>query len=90
MASPRAKLLPCPCCGFKDIQLGIESFDSDAVRCPRYHGGCGLKLEFALPDAWPKDLKPSNVFEISEARLRKWNVARCIKAWNRRVQYESP
>ena len=69
-------VLPCPCCGNKNLYIGHESSDTFAVVCWAHGGGCGLRMIVRLPDTMGK---AKTLTQVEHGCMRK-----AVRLWNRR------
>jgi len=71
------KTKSCPCCGNKKLYSGPLASCVMGVKCPSYHGGCGLELGRTYQERMPRRVRTLKQYD---AHL----LEQAIAAWNRR------
>lgn len=75
----KVSVKPCPCCGWAELDVGIQSCLTYGVCCTQ----CGLKLERQCPEKWPKGIwKRKDTIEANYERLMIYTLKQAIKFWN--------
>ncbi len=75
------RLLPCPCCGCRDLFAGVMSSSSYGVQCL-----CGLGVIERIPDEWPPGVwKRGVVADVNIERLHRYVLNQAVEKWNKRV-----
>lgn len=91
--SPNVPLLPCPCCGNKNLSVGAGGQCSVEIRCIDLtrevadhddYPGCRLKLSRSLLEKTPRRLVGKTAHQTMK-NLYQDAMDRAAAAWNRRA-----